>query len=282
MFTPPDLTAFDKLRFFISSNMSRLLSWGGYKQKQLIVCGYPRSGTSLLYNMLSASLGSSFKFTEFEKYFMFLIHKLGNIASKAPLDVMHLGFLDQMNVNQKKLIILIVVRDIREIVTSRHPILPDRYFIGHDFSYWPKDQDFTEWDYVAPGVISISREIRNALGRSDVLLVKYEDLVANPELVQKEISQKFSIVFQGSFRDYNKSGKELPYKYSGKYKAKDQSLVLEGGDVVVKSPRWKKCEHRERILDQFQQCEELFDLLVEYGYEKDRSWFSEFLVNPTR
>jgi len=274
MFTPEVPTAMDRMRFMLTTRISRLMNLVGQKQRQLVVCGYPRSGTSLLYNMLASTLRGKFRFTEFEKYFIHHIHKLGNIATKAPLDILHIKYIDSLNIHKKNLIILVMVRDIREVITSRHPVFPDKYFIGGDFSYWPQDSEFNEWKYDAPGVIQISEAIRVASKRNDVLIVKYEDLTSNPDKVQKKLGCIYDLEFDGEFSKYNEYSSNLPYSYSGKYKPKDPTLVLEGGSVIERNKRWMDPKYKGRIVDQFEKCPELFDLLIEYGYEEDISWFT--------
>lgn len=278
MFAPVKPTPIDKVRFFLTTRFSKLLQFVGCRQQQLVVCGYPRSGTSLLYNMLASTLNGEFKFTDFENYFIHHVHKLGNIATKAPLDILHTKFIDRLNIHNKNIIILIMIRDVREIITSRHPIFPDKYFIGHDFSYWPQDGGFNKWKYDAPGVIRISKEIRNALGRRDVLLIKYEDLTSDPNRIQNKIKQIFGLKFNGVFSKYEEQSKSLPYRYSGKYKPRDASLVLEGESVKKREKRWMNPKYRDRIVDEFEKCPELFELLVEYGYEEDNSWYKSMIT----
>ena len=276
MFTIEPPSKIDKARFLLTSGVSKVLGVFGYTQRQLIVCGFPRSGTSLLYNMMSCTTKTQFNFTEFEKYFIHYSHKLGNFATKAPLDVLHLEFIDYLNIHRKRSVVLILVRDIREVLTSRHPIIPNEYFIGYDHSWWPQDGGFDRWKYDAPGVIEVNLAIQNALKRDDVCLVKYEDLVSAPDLVQDIIRNKFDIEFFSRFSQYHLNSDKMAYSYTGRYKAKDRRLVLEGKEVKNKKIRWRDPEHKERIIDQFTKCEELFDILIEYGYEKDRSWFASF------
>jgi len=272
MFQIPENSTLDILRFALTRAYSevRALFFGRYSH--LVVCGYPRSGTSLLYNMLSSTVAGSMKFTSFENYFIHSLHKLGDIATKAPLDVLHIDYLDQLNIHNKKIFLLVVIRDIRDIITSRHPIYPDEYFIGYDHSYWPQNKDFTEWSYDAPGVIEIASHIRKSLNRPDAFLVRYEDLVDSPDDLQKSIQQKFDIHFNRKFSDYHLTQEKHAYKYEGRFKPKDESLVMEGSRVKNKGTRWNKSEHKDRIKNQFERCPELFDLLIEYGYEKDSSW----------
>ncbi|MCW8091279.1 sulfotransferase domain-containing protein [Alteromonas sp. ASW11-130] len=259
-----------------SGVISRCLKFVGVNQSQLIVCGYPRGGTSLLYNMLSTTLSEHFTFTSFEKYYIYLIHKLGNIASKAPLDINHLGPVDKLNVNNKSLVIIVVIRDIRDIITSRHPIYNDEYFIGYDNSYWPTNKELTKWAYVGSGVIEITNNIFKVRNRKDVTIIRYEDLVSDPDSIQSELKERYELPFEGVFSKYHEMQHKLAYKYEGKYQASDTSLVLEGSQVVNKQARWRASKFDKRIYEQFTQCPELFDILIEFGYEKDRSWFESY------
>lgn len=247
-----------------------------YTQQQIVVCGFPRSGTSLLYNMLSVSF-SGFKFMNFEKYFIFNIHKLGNIASKAPFDIFHIKDIDRLNINNKKLIILVVVRDIRDIVTSRHPMCPDRYFIGYDHSWWPQDKSFSKWSYNAPGILRIHQSVKDAVQRHDVMLVKYEDLVADPDKIQKDISQKYELTFDSPFSEFHKNPAKHAYQYKGRFSPVAQELVQENqGSTLARVKRWKTSQDSlERVKQQFSECPDLFSVLKDYGYETSRDWFRQ-------
>jgi len=277
MFSVDTAGPLHRLHLKVNSIISKgLRSLFRYNQSHLIVCGFPRSGTSLLYNMISASL-PGYRFEQFEGYFIFRLHRLGNLATKAPLDVVHLDSIDTLNINKKKLIILIMVRDIRDVITSRHPIHPDEYFIGHDYSWWPQDQKFTEWHYDAPGVIAIHKAIQAALRRPDVMLIRYESLVSNPDIVQQEITNKFNLVFQAKFSEYHNSPKKHAYLYEGKYAAKASSLVMEGQkSSQERVARWKRTQEQiERVWKQFSECNELFNVLESYGYETSRDWYRD-------
>lgn len=279
IFDIQELSVFDKFRFFITGTISKAISTFGVRQNHIIVCGFPRSGTSLLYNMMSSTIEGSYKFTDFECYFMNYIHKMGDIATKAPLDVLHLEYIDELNIHKKDIFIFILIRDLREIITSRHPVVPDRYFIGYDHSWWPQDSDFKMWSYDAPGVIDIANAIRCASKMHNSVIIKYEDLVKNPDRIQKKITNKFGVKFGHEFSRYHENKTKLAYRYEGKAAAKDKSLVLEGGEVVNKNKRWMMIEHRERIVEQFSRCPELFDLLIEYGYEVNNDWYNELLLS---
>lgn len=226
-----------------------------------------------MYNMLSANL-DGYAFEEFEKYFIYRIHRFGNIATKAPMDIFHLHHCDALNSNRKDVAILIMVRDVRDIITSRHPVFPDEYFIGYDHSWWPQNGGFEEWGYDAPGVIDIYREIKKFESDKRVLVVRYEDLIEDADRVQGAIASRFGLSFSGAFTEYHDRKERLAYSYEGQYAAKDSSLVNEGKAVTKQRVgRWSEREKDvARVKDQFSTCPELFEVLEHFGYETSRDW----------
>lgn len=227
-----------------------------------------------MYNMISSTL-PNYRYTKFEKYFIYNLHKIGNIASKAPLDIMHLESIDNLNINKKKMTILIVVRDIRDIITSRHPIFPDKYFIGYDHSWWPQNESFTKWKYDAPGILDVHKSILKSIGRPDSMLIKYEDLVSKPNVIQNDLGSKFNLKFTTLFSDFHMQSDKHAYRYSGRYAPKDSNLVLENKKVLAnRINRWMTdIQSIDRVKQQFVSCPELFSVLEYYGYENSRQWF---------
>lgn len=274
MFLQVQNSFLQKLHILFNGKLSLIAKACGLEQSHIIICGFPRSGTSLLYNMMSATL-CGYKFTEFEKYSIHYLHKLGNYITKAPMDVLHVKYLDSLNSNGKKLVVLLVVRDIRDIITSRHPIFTDEFFIGYDHSWWPQDQKFTEWGYDAPGILEIHSAMIEAIHFPYSMLVRYEDLVKHPDIVQRNIRDMFDLNFCSNFHGYHQKSEKHAYRYEGEFAAKDQSLVREGKQVTgERVARWKKDKQQvARVKQQFAMCSELFGILEYYGYETDSSWF---------
>lgn len=248
----------------------------GKRYEQLVVCGYPRGGTSLLYNMLSATL-PRFRFEEFEEPSIHRLHRLGNIASKYPLDVFNVRRLPALNIHDKKLHVIAILRDPRDVVTSKHPLLPDRYFIGHDHSWWPQDPEFREWKYNAPGVVAIFDELEHLRGQSEVPVhfVRYEDLVADPDAVQGVLADRLGLSFAGRFSDFHKHPSRMAYRYDGRMAPREASLVREDKPPDrSRSGKWQAVAHRERVLEQYRECPRLIEILRVHGYEDDDEWLS--------
>lgn len=271
-------SAVQTVRFAVTRTYSRFRALLGLRHAQLIVCGYPRGGTSLIYNMLSASL-SGYRFEPFEVPVIYRIHRLGNIASKFPLDVFNLADVPALNIHDKKLQVIAMLRDPRDLVTSRHPVLPDRYFIGHDHSWWPQDPEFKTWTYDAAGIVAIFNELERLRDEEEIpiLFLRFEDLVRDPDAIQRRIADRFDLRFAGRFSTFHERQDKMAYRYEGKRAPRDPSLAREDRPTdSTRSGKWRKDEHRERILSQFEECPALFDILVTYGYEEDERWFSAY------
>ncbi len=272
---PPGVLETQRLR--INHLLSKILrSVVGYQQHQVVICGFPRSGTSLLLNMMASSL-PSFRHDTFESYVIHRIHRIGDFITKAPMDVFNVRHLDRLNGNVKRLAIIVMIRDVRDVITSRHPLLPDEYFIGHDHSWWPQDRHFKQWRFDAPGVMAIFDEIERIRNRADVALVRYEDLVLDADVVQESLGVRFSLPFNGRFSEYHLSSVEPAYRYEGRFLAKDKSLVQEGSPVNdTRVARWRRQpELWSRVREQFMACDRLFEVLATYGYESSRDWIDE-------
>ena len=242
------------------------------------VVGFPRGGTSLLHNMLSATL-PGFRFDDFETRVLERLHRIGDYATKTPLDVLDLGHLSAANTLNKRIVVLAVDRDIRDVITSRHPNLPDRYFIGHDASWWPQNKAFSEWRYDAAGVIAVEQALRSAptLSGFELSRIRYEDLVADPDGLQRRLREQFDLPFAGRFSEFHLAGKRRAYRYDERRDTLDRALVFEDQPASgSRQGKWRAEEHRARIIEQFSACDLLFDFLIAGGYEPDRNWFREF------
>ena len=235
--------------------------------RHVIVCGYSRSGTTMFYNMLCSCLSG---FTAFNKEAS-AVRVIGldrpNVISKSPLDLFMLDEISRANSLGKQLFLLIVIRDIRSIITSYNAAVPDDYFIAYDHCYAPDHKG--NLPYTAPGVIPTATAIDDAMERTDFrsLIVRYEDLVCSPRDQQRMIAEWTGISFSGRFEDFYRhpTPNGLTRQLNGQRPLDNTRLDA-----------WRKDEHAQRIRSQFTRCPALFDLLIAYGYEKNRDWFEPY------
>jgi hypothetical protein len=155
-------------------------------------------------------------------------------------------------------------------------MVPDRYFIGYESSLWPQNKKFSEWRYDAPGIQAVYSAIRNCMSRTDInfLRLRYEDLVGETDRVQRSIEEFTSINFDVQFSDYYKRQHKHAYRYAGRHKAIDTSLVRESGRVDgSRVAKWRGSQHTAVILEQFSKHPELLQILIDDEYELDTQWF---------
>jgi hypothetical protein len=262
---------FWRIRYVIDRLCSR-------KFKQIVICGYPRGGTSLLYNMICTSV-NGFYYDEFESLSIERIHRYGNYITKSPVDILNIAALGELNKFDKEIYVLIVVRDIRDVITSKHPMLPNEFFIGYDNSWWPSQNDFSRWVYDGPGVVDIDNAIKESEKNTgiNIVKIKYEQIIFDVDGLQKDLESLMGISFARPMRLFFESKSKMAYKYEGQFKANDLSLVLEDKPInTSRAGKWKKPEYEKRVRDQFTKCPELFDILIRDGYEVDKLWFESY------
>ncbi len=259
--------------------ISRLVGLEAHGKKQIIICGYPRSGTSLFYNMLSSAL-QNFNIDSWETSALDSIWKFDNHASKSPVDLFQLNEIASKNIHNKELCVVVLMRDIRDIITSRHQFAPDDFVIGYEGAYsFSGEYPNYKKKFDGPGVeryYSIMKDLSdNEL--FNLIVIKYEHLVSDPDKCQKSILKAFNVEFDGSFSEYHLRKERHKLKYEGKHSALDKKLE-KSSDAVEKKyvKRWSEPEYSKRIAEQFTNHPQLFDILIEQGYEASRDWYQEY------
>jgi len=217
-------------------------------------------------------------FEKFEHGALHCIPLRGDRASKSPMDILELAGLPERNIWNKRILVLVTIRDPRDLITSRHPMLPDQYFIGYDHSWWPGNKEFSEWKYDAPGIGEISGAIEEAkaLEGIDLHIVRYEELVMSPDQVQEEIARRLDLGLEGKFSDFHVNKSRLPYRYEGRFSPRDARLVREDKAVdQTRAGKWKTEDHRARLVEQITSFPEIRELVLRYGYETNNDWMEK-------
>jgi hypothetical protein len=138
-----------------------------------------------------------------------------------------------------------IYRDPRSVICSVHAKAKDCYAVN--FSSWKKQQKLAEHP---------SRHPR-------FLTVCYEKLVTNPDIVQGDIRQAFPFLEpKGSFSTFHERARPS----FGAIQALNGLRVL---DEARLEP-WRY--HLPRVKEQLIRHPEMADMLIELGYETDRSW----------
>ena len=165
--------------------------------------------------------------------------------SKKPPDTIRI---ERAFLRDEQTFLIAMLRDPRAVVTSRHASRPGVYFRG--FRYWRE----------------CARAIRRLSAHPRCLVVRFENLVSEPDAVQQTIERRFGFL-------------ERRAHFSG-YPA-----GVEPGERAQRSLRgvrpfdpsriagWK--DHLPRIKAQLVAHADLAASLIEFGYEPDDAWTAE-------
>jgi hypothetical protein len=187
-------------------------------------------------------------------------------VTKRPLDIFDIDRIIAANVLGKQIYYLILIRDIRAIVTSRHEGVPHQYFMGFDHQYFIRGDMAT---YTNPGILQTHAAIERAqrLETAKIRILRYEDILRHTDRMQSRLGRDIGFTYNGSFRDFHKH--ETP---AGLKAPMNTQRPLDLASIDA----WRGSQHRTRIRDQFMRCPQLFDLLKLYGYETDDRWFASY------
>jgi hypothetical protein len=249
-----------------TSRPSGLFGMPEARGQHVFICGYSRSGSTMFYNMLRTTVTNR-RFMERELPARLAIGASAeDFVTKRPLDIFDIDHIVAANLFRKEIHCLVLIRDIRAIVTSRHKRVPDDYFMGFDRQYFIQGDAAT---YSNPGILQTHAAIGRAQLRRDIRIsvLRYEDILRHPDAVQSKLGRDIGFAYGGSFRDFHKhevpAGLEAPLN------------VLRPLDLAS-IDAWRTVQHRARIKDQFTRCPQLFELLKLYGYETDDRWFDAY------
>jgi len=210
-----------------------------------IVGAAPRTGTTLLTEAMIACFKIDL-YTSHESTIFQHTTRDGTISlTKDPQDITVVGtFLRIM----PELYVIYLVRDPRDIITSKHSKDPDRY--------WWSLSSWKAW----------TRFGRKLKDHPRFITIRYEDLVGDPDGTQRFLMKRMPFLV-----------KKAPFsRYHEISDPSVDSLKALGGIRPI-SParigRWRN--HLPRLAGQLLRHEPITQDLIEFGYETDDAWLSE-------
>ena len=208
------------------------------------VIGCRRSGTTLMMELLWNSY--NFKERCDHETSVFNINPIQDdetlYLSKKPADT---AKIQEIFLANERLFLIGISRDPRAVVTSIHPSKKGVYFA-----------DFYKWN-------SCEEALKVLEGHPRFLLIRYENLLANPQEEQNRITKQFN------FLEKKKDFFEYPNGSSPSYRA-IRSL---GGTRKLDKSRIKSwVNHLPRVKGQLLLHPSMHRALMENGYESDTSW----------
>lgn len=208
------------------------------------IIGPPRSGTTLMLELMS----NGFDFTARNAYETSLLNmpegldEVDSYITKRPRDHQLVASVIERDERQW---FISMIRDPRDIVSSRHRLHPE--------VYWANLRQWREW-------LENTRPFRQ---HPRLIEVRYEELVNDPDTVQKHVANRLPCVRQThAFSRFHQHSTP-----SG------ESLTAMGGVRPVSDSsvgNWR--DNLARVAGQLKIHGSITEELVELGYETDANW----------
>ena len=225
--------------------------------KRLHIVGCPRSGTTLLLELLSTCFANS-GFCAHEMSILQPLRASGDLyISKQPNDIKQLQHIFHRD---PQLYVIYMCRDPRAVITSTHREHPGQYFCN--YRVWRE----------------CDRAAQRYCGHPRFLQLRYEDLVSDPDAIQREISGHFGFLRQQHpFSDYHLLAQP----------SQASRQAMNGLRAVSRDSLDKWREHLPRVAEQYRRHPTLAGDLQRLGYEPDERWLEQLegvasIVYPCR
>jgi len=214
--------------------------------KRLHIVGCPRSGTTLLMELMCTCFASDGFCSHESSIFATPVTPEADLYfSKQPNDIRQLR---HIFFNDPNLYIIYMGRDPRAVISSKHRENPDQYFCN--YRVWREcDAAAQRYD-----------------GHPRFLRLRYEDLVGAPDQTQSSIARQFPFLQpRYRFTQYHQYAEP----------SADSERAMNGlREVNLDSlNKWRK--HLPRIAEQLQRHPELANDLIRLDYEPDTQWTRE-------
>ena len=224
-------------------------------KKHVLICGYPRSGSTMLQLMLQHAYPRARRFGQERRGHLaatttFRNHEI--LISKDPSDIRRLHRLINHYAARKAVLKpILLIRDPRDVLTSHHAHFPDRPYFFDTAKFDVYDRCLQAHEK-SPGV----------------LVVKYEDLVLEVATSQQLIEEFVGEPVQGTLEQFHAN---VPSGFR-------RELTLNGvRPVDTKSiGRWRNPKHEGRIRQVLADLPGFGERLIQLGYERDESWIADY------
>lgn len=223
---------------------------GSPLKRHVVVCGFPRSGSTLLQLMIESCVadirtyGRERRGTEAAACYR---RTHPTMMTKRPSDIFTISDLRTFYSSRGADVrFVLMVRDPRDVLTSIHHSRPDDFYVSAE--RWRAIWEY--WQWAAPA--------------DDVCTVRYEDLVSNPGRLEAALT---SFLGWNVVRPFSEFHQAVPDNFdvralNGVRKADRESIS-----------RWRHARYDEKLraLLRFE-LPELPQRLIELGYERDKTW----------
>jgi hypothetical protein len=212
----------------------------------------PRSGTTLMQEMMVSCFEIDEHCEHEQSIFKVPRNPRGVLCTKHPREVYYMPCVLRHNT---QVTAIYVVRDPRDVVVSQHKKHPGRYY--SNLRFWQQADRYAR---------KLERHPR-------FLVVRYEDLVTEPDRVQSVLEKAMPFLKRRhAFSEFH-----LHAKIS-----EQSAMALNGVRPVDTSSigRWRN--NLDRVASQLQLHGDVAARLIHYCYETDRQWLDQLPADPVR
>ncbi len=209
-----------------------------------VVGASPRTGTTLMFELLKTCFDIDCHSQHEDKITAWSPEECETFLTKKPSDTLRVGPFLLVNPD---LHVIYMLRDPRDVITSKHGSDPNRYWAG--LRFWNLYTKYGDKLKYHPRFTPI----------------KYENLVRCPDCTQSKISDKIpSLKRTAKFSNYHEVADP----------SESSKDAMRGVRPISSSSvgRWR--DHLPRVKSQIELHGEITNDLIKYGYEKDESWKS--------
>lgn len=224
-------------------------------ESHVVICGFPRSGSTLLLLIIECCVKGARTFgsgrpAETVAQYAWRNHRL--MISKRPRDIFCLSQLRdyyRKKGDRTSVKTIITIRDPRSVLTSVHSKSPENYYVSVD-----------RW-------LETYNAYLEEKSRGDVRVVRFENLIQNPDVVQAELSDLVNWELSKPFSEY----------YSAINETRLQERLTRNLNGIrpldsATITKWKSPSHAERMKQILDEIPDLPAYLIEMGYEHDAEW----------
>lgn len=205
----------------------------------------PRTGTTLMTEAIKTCFNIDYYTTHEDQLFTRAPGNPDIYLTKCPKDIM---IVEPSLYVDPHLYVICMIRDPRDIICSRHKKDPDRYWAG--LKYWK----------------TYTNIVRKLADHPRFIPVYYENLVSDPDKVQKMISEKIPFLkAEIHFSEYHKAAEVSD--------SSNEALLGVRPIKPTSVGKWK--QHKERIAGQLELHGPITEDLIEFGYEKNDRWLNQ-------
>lgn len=234
--------------FIRKFNSSKKLNKSGVLPKRVIICGCPRSGTTLMNELLRCY--DDIYVMNREEYalrFPYIVLKEKYIATKHPIDFRHLNKITDTFNNP---FIIFLLRDPRDVIVSEHFKNKGHYLINYP-TWADAINQYEKFNY------------------ENKMLIHYEELIKDPGLIQKQLAKSLDLEIKSDFNNFHNNVTHT-----------HEDIKSLGGIRPIdpkNSGKHMRPEHFNRIKEQLLSHPAMSEQLIKYGYAIDRQWEKNFI-----